>query len=287
MRRVRHPRGFVAKLAITLFALVFGVLLVTGVSFYRQFLAVPGFDAAGPLLRWSEAGDHAAVWLAESLSIELMNIDARDVHGSRLWLGRHEVTLEQYAAFVDASGYRTVAERQGFGWQWMEGDTFKRVPGVTWRNHRPLSDPRTPAAMLAWLDAKAFTTWMTRRAGRVVRLPTSLEWARACQAEQFPSDGTAQAAFAWYRGSTSDARRVGLKAPGAHGLFDLLGNVWEWNEDPMTITEHVRRGRERPLSGGSYLNGPSAAPCSRAGVLEDVRIREPHIGFRIVVESSR
>ncbi|BBZ24338.1 formylglycine-generating enzyme family protein [Mycolicibacter hiberniae] len=198
----------------------------------------------------------------------------------------HPVTNAQYAAFVAATGYVTVAEQQldpaRYGdaqpgalvftptsgpvdlqdwrqwWRW--------VPGANWRH--PLG-PRSsvedkldhPVVQVAYPDAAAYARW----AGR--RLPTEAEWeyaARAGAATTYPwgeeeKPGGALMANTWqgafpYRNAGalgwSGTSPVGAFAANAWGLLDMIGNVWEWTTTVFSV--HHR------------LDAPPSACCAPA-----------------------
>jgi formylglycine-generating enzyme required for sulfatase activity len=166
---------------------------------------------------------------------------------------RHPVTNEQYAAFVDQTGYVTVAERPldptafpgapvenlrpgsmvfsptrgpvylrhlSQWWTWTPGASWRGPdgPGSTWRDRRD-----HPVVHIAHEDAAAFATW----AGRA--LPTEAEWERAARGGK---DGLR---FAWGDEPTPDGRR--------------LAKFWEgdfpWYNDPSD-------GFERTAPVGTY-----------------------------------
>ncbi|ORV41238.1 sulfatase-modifying factor 1 [Mycolicibacter engbaekii] len=179
-------------------------------------------------------------------------------------LERHPVTNAQYAAFVAATGYVTVAEQHldpaRYGdaqpgalvfaptsgpvdlrdwrqwWRW--------VPGANWRHplgpHSGVEDkPDHPVVQVAYPDAAAYARW----AGR--RLPTEAEWEYAARAgaattyswgdEEKPGGelmaNTWQGAFPYRNDGAlgwSGTSPVGAFAANAWGLLDMIGNVWEW-----------------------------------------------------------
>lgn len=157
-----------------------------------------------------------------------------------------------------------------------------------------------PAAMLSWIDANAYCQWLTdqpaeQNAGRVYSLPTEAQWewmARAGQANitiqnessmglsslaTFNSTGTPNPKLE----SAGRGRQiVGQLTPNAWGLYDTLGNVWEWCADrrsnPITGEEI-----QPVMRGGSWRSG--AFHCSPwAHDPADERSKGDNIGFRIV-----
>jgi len=111
------------------------------------------------------------------------------------------------------------------------------------------------------------------------RLPTEAEWEYACRADTGKVRYGEIDAIAWYEansgGSTQD---VGLKKPNAWGLYDMLGNVWEWCED---LYDQEIYGNYRIFRGGGWND-------SERGCLASNRRRShptykiDDLGFRIV-----
>jgi len=186
-----------------------------------------------------------------------------------LWMGKYEVTLEQYKKF-----YRDHTD-----------------------NH---NDERVPVAMVNWYDAVRFANWLSDKSGHKFRLPSEAEWEYAARA------GTATAYF-WgddfstgCQGETIYAHcakppllgrmPVGSYKPNAFGLHDMLGNVWEWT---ASIYDASYSGGElrfadagsfaslRVNRGGTWFH--SAADLRAARRSMDIpNIEFPTLGFRIV-----
>ena len=156
---------------------------------------------------------------------------------SDFYIGKHEVTLRQFARFVQETSYKTEAEKGtsgGFGW---DGKALTQSPRFSWRDPGfPVSDEH-PVTIVTYDDAVAFTTWLARRTGRAVALPTEAEWeyaARAGTQARFPG-GDAEGVvreIGWYKANAGNgAQPVGQKKPNAFGLHDMAGNVYEWCRD--------------------------------------------------------
>jgi formylglycine-generating enzyme required for sulfatase activity len=161
--------------------------------------------------------------------------DARPVHRVRLsgfWMDRTEVTNEQFARFVAATGYLTAAERAPTATLESQPHGWGHVQGASWRHPSgPGSDlagrERYPVVHVAWDDAVAFARWAHKR------LPTEAEFEYAARG------GLEGKRYAWgdeLRAGPGAAGASGIAAVGSRpangfGLYDVAGNVWEWTGD--------------------------------------------------------
>ena len=145
-----------------------------------------------------------------------------------------------------------------------------------------------PVVNVTWDEAVAFCSAF---AGR---LPTEIEWEYAARAGSPASRYGEIDSIAWYAGNSDKrAHPVGRKAPNAFGLYDMLGNVWEWNADvfrsqPGTGEEDTTQGGPadmRSLRGGSWRNKARQIRVSNRGRLSPDD-REDDDGFRCVREAT-
>ena len=100
------------------------------------------------------------------------------------YLGKTEVTRGQFRQFVADAGYRTEAERDGkggYGWN-EEAKKFETNPRYSWENPGFDQTDEHPVVNVSWNDAVAFTQWLSRKEGKLYRLPTEAEWEYACRA---------------------------------------------------------------------------------------------------------
>ncbi|CDO32407.1 formylglycine-generating enzyme family protein [Mycolicibacterium porcinum] len=196
---------------------------------------------------------------------------AREVSTAGFWIQRHQVTNADYAEFVHATGYVTVAERPvnpddfpgappenlvpgSMVFQRTTGPVDLRhinqwwvwTPGACWDHPRgPRSSlkgrEQHPVVHIAFDDAAAYAEW----AG--LQLPTEAEWETAARG------GISGTAYTWGDEPEQPGQRlanywhgefpylpdtgygttkpVGSFEPNGYGLFDMAGNVWEWTTD--------------------------------------------------------
>jgi formylglycine-generating enzyme required for sulfatase activity len=271
------------------------------------------------------------------------------------WIDRHEVTNAEFARFVAATRYVTLAERTpnpadypgakpdvlvpgSVVFQQPDYHTNLNNPYLWWRYVRgahwrqPYGPDTTiiglgdhPVVHIAYEDAVAYAQW----AGKL--LPTEAEWEFAARG------GLDGAEYAWGSELTPGGRQmantwqgtfpydnaaidgyertspVGSFPPNGYGLFDMIGNVWEWTQDWYEGHEKYNAccSNERPrggaredvteqrtaelriprkvIKGGSYLSAPNHDRRYRpaARLAQPVDTSTCHLGFRCIVRQPR
>ena len=135
-----------------------------------------------------------------------------------------------------------------------------------------------PVEQVSWNMIQEFNTLTG------LRLPTEAEWEYACRAGwSTPRYGVLND-IAWYSdNSGEETHTVATKLPNALGLYDMLGNVWEWCQPTTSMVNPTgpRTGRARGLRGGSWLNSSSNCRGSQR-VSYDPTWTFDTIGFRAV-----
>ena len=242
---------------------------------------------------------------------------AREVNVAAFAIERTPVTNRDFAAFVAASGYVTVAERArpagSAVFVMSAGPIDLHDPSLWWRFCAGASwcHPRGagssidergahPVVHVAREDAEAYAAW------RGLRLPTEVEWEVAARGglaaavyawgEEFAPAGRQMAnvwtgSFPWYfaRDGEPGTTAVGSYPANGYGLNDMIGNVWEWTSSPFAPTSERTcacgphgEGELIVLKGGSFLcAGEYCAryrPAARIGLTSDSTTA--HVGFR-------
>jgi len=235
------------------------------------------------------------------------------------YMGITPVTVDQFAAFVKDSGYKTDAEKDGgsFGLEIKDGTlTVKKVDGCSWRS--PSFDQKGdhPVVQVSWNDARAFCDWLSKKSGKTVVLPTESQWEYACRAgtkttylwgdnpddgkgwancadqslkKKLPNAPAAWTFFNWDDGFVFTSPVASFKA-NAFGLYDMTGNVWQWCGDwygdypggAVTDPTGPASGFLRVLRGGSWINFTDVCRSAYRNFYNP-GIRNYFYGFRVVV----
>ena len=203
-------------------------------------------------------------------------------------MGRYPVTVAQYRAFVDETGYK--GSDGCYNQRYYDGHfIYERALGYTWRSPGYQQDDRHPVVCVSGEDGEAYAAWLSRKTGKSYALPneaqyeyalragttTSFFWgtdqrdARACEysnqpdLEQGRAMGDAPMGPA-YRFQCSDGYAwtspVGSFKPNPWGLYDMQGNIWEWAADCWN-----ENFTGAPTDGSTWMTGDCDARPSRGG----------------------
>lgn len=219
-----------------------------------------------------------------------------------------EVTNAAFEKFIDATGYVTTAEKEQPGFDAPGAAIFKEptVSNPGWwqfaegANWRAPAGPGSsidgkynhPVVQVSHADATAYAKW----AGRA--LPSEAQWEYAAKAgsdtlyvwgEQLTPQGQAQA-NTWQgvfplQNSAEDgftrSAPAGCFEPNGFGLYDMIGNVWEWTD---TVYQETGGEKIYTIKGGSFLCAPSYCRRYRASARQpqEAGFSTNHIGFRTV-----
>ena len=244
------------------------------------------------------------------------------------YAGKYLVTVGQFERFVQATRYATDAESGAHPWRnlakgcyTMVGSSWGAAPGANWRNPGFAQDATHPVTCVSWNDANAFCHWLSQQTGKTVRLPTEAEleylqragtltryywgtrtdyhgrWANVADGDIvgdediFPDGQPSMKKF------TQPTRNdeypyttpVGFFPPNLFGIYDAIGNVWEYTldwegENPARVDPRGSPSeRFRSMKGGSWMSTPDFyRPSMRLPIEPESRTSTR--GFRVVVE---
>ncbi len=219
--------------------------------------------------------DYVQVIQGSAIEFEMVWIPEGD-----FWIGRTEVTWDEFLQYCDFDEKAAVPPR-------VDAVSKPSKPIVSF--DREWGTGRRPAVGMSFNAAGEYCRWLSLNTGRSFRLPTETEWALACgQTGYEPLDENA-----WYAANSDRmTQKVGQKQANRHGLYDMLGNLWEYCLNPYDEKEPARP----VLRGGSWKD-PQAriSPHSRLRFDDDWVLADPnvppgvwwipdgdHLGFRVM-----
>ena len=142
-------------------------------------------------------------------------------------------------------------------------DIFCEETGRDKPDDRGWGRGRRPVIFVSWHDADDFCKWLSGKIGENVHLPTEAQWEYACRAGTTGERYGILDEIAWYiKNSNGKTHPVAQKKPNDYGLYDMLGNVWEWCNDfygeypreAVTNPTGPENGTRRVLRGGCWVS---------------------------------
>ncbi len=184
--------------------------------------------------------------------------DEKPVHTvilSDFYIGKYEVTVQEYQAFCKATGKK-----------------MPPMPKAEWYEEHPDSrkwvwKSKNPMLHVSWNNAMAYCKWLSGKTGKKYTLPTEAQWEYAAKGGQKSKNYKFSGSnninkVAWYDETTYEKgpRPVGTLKPNELGIFDMSGNAWEWCYDKYgrykasnsKNPKGVDRGIFRVIRGGSW-----------------------------------
>ncbi len=173
------------------------------------------------------------------------------------------------------------------------------VTRATWQSVMGGEVPRPedrdlPQVNVSYRDISSFLQALQKASGLGFRLPTEAEWEKCCRGGSPASLYGPLDEIAWHAGNSGGRLHpVGTRRPNGFGLFDMLGNAWEWCSDwygsayykssPGKDPTGPDRGKRRVCRGGGYLHSGNYLRSAHRNSQEPAKSK-PHLGFRLVLE---
>lgn len=232
------------------------------------------------------------------------------------YMSETEITVKQFRAFVEDTGYVTDAEEEKGGQIFNATENrFEKKDGSSWRNPGWDISPNQPVTMVSYNDAQAFVEWLSAKEKLPYKLPTEAQWEYAARGripmapfpwgDSLPDGEKANYAdrntdFEWRDREADDGYKyvapVGSYQQNGFGLYDMAGNVLEWVRDyygedyykfsPEIDPEGPGHGEFRVMKGGEWTFGPVNLRCSfRGWSRPDLAVYNG--GFRVVIDFSQ
>lgn len=183
--------------------------------------------------------------------------------------------------------------------------TQELYKSVTQENPSTIIGDKLPIETVSWIEAVSFCNELSRylerdncynidqAAGIVTfnsrangfRLPTEAEWQFACQAGANNIRYGQLNEIAWFKDNSNDrTQEVGQKMPNAWGLYDMLGNVWEWCSD---IYDETVYGTYRVFRGGGWCDQERSVMATTRRRSHPISFKIDDLGFRIATNSNK
>lgn len=230
---------------------------------------------------------------------------AHEVTLDSYYISETEITVAQFAEFVETTGYLSVAELIAQKGSWCTAPSGKDtlLPSASWRCDlfgQIIDSTRLnlPVAHVSYYDAVEFCKYLSIKEDKKYRLPTEAEWeyaasgGRSSNNYQYSGDDNLDKVGWFNTNSESQYHPVAQKNPNELGLYDMSGNLMEWclddyvlyTEEPQNNPLGKATGTRRIVArGGGWSRYPSDCrvksrrfftPSNRGG----------GIGFRVVCE---
>jgi formylglycine-generating enzyme required for sulfatase activity len=254
----------------------------------RAFQSRPKVEPIDDFWEGGKAPSWAAGWGRDQfgprvdLRVEKASQRLRWIPAGKFWMGSPDTEKGRYP---DEGPRHEETIAPGF-WMFDTPCTQALWEAVMRENPSSFQGSDRPVESVSWDQCQEFLKRLNGRfEGLELKLPSEAQWEYACRAgTDGPRYREQLDAIAWYRDNSNEGTHpVGQLAPNAWGLFDTLGNVWEWCDDVWTDDYTVKRARAASalwvIRGGSWSDG--ARDVRAASRLHDEpSLRSSALGFR-------
>jgi formylglycine-generating enzyme required for sulfatase activity len=223
-------------------------------------------------------------------------------------MGKYEVTVGQWRKFIGEKKFKTDAEAENDGGAYIwTGSNWAKIAGKYWEQPGFEQNDSHPVTCLSWNDVQVFVQWLNEKNSGPYefRLPAEAEWEYACRAGtdtfRFWGDDAHEACEYANVADRAAGNKLGWKIvhncedgyvytapagkfkPNKFGLYDMLGNVWEYCEDIYSKDSPVAdTGKAwRVVRGGGWFRRPVYIRCANRGGADPSKGFN-NFGFRLV-----
>jgi len=220
------------------------------------------------------------------------------------WIGKYEVTVNQFKIFVNDTGYVTEAERSGDAWAFTGSirKQWRQKKGINWKNPGFEQEDNHPVVCVNWNDVNKYCKWLSGKKGLTFKLPTEAQWEKAARgtgSRKYPwgnkePDGT----LANFDLKIEKTVPVDSYPKGAshYGLLDMAGNVCEWCRDrydenyyqssPGKNPTGPKNGTSRVMRGGGWDEEAFMLSCTLRSFHLLHSFRSSSVGFRVCQDNQ-
>lgn len=244
IRKVKMTKRHITFVCLTLITI--GSLALLGFNQNSKFTSytqkIPGTDISFDMV----AIPGGTFTMGSQASEKGRDNDEGPLHTVKVdpfWMGKHEITWDEYELFVYPSNGVASSDTE------VDGFSSPTPPYVDMSFG--MGKKGYPAINMTNYAALNYCRWLTAKTGDFYRLPTEAEWEYACRAGSktayhFGNDPSKLDEFGWYyENSNSGYKKPGLKKPNQWGLYDMHGNVAEWTLDQYAPEYPVAAGKTR------------------------------------------
>ncbi len=237
-------------------------------------------------------------WGVESFTLPMLawcaipagnvTVENQDYRIEAFRISKYPITNGQFQAFVDDSeGYSDSRwwQYSSSAQSWHERTSTPKESGFQGANH--------PKEKVSWYEAMAFCHWLSYKTKLRITLPTEQQWQRAAQGDDFRNypwgnsfDSTRCNTWDSGNGQTTDVDSYpdGISL---YGVYDMVGNVWEWCLNKYSDPNDVEPGGEmaRSVRGDSWVSVGAETRLTKRGRLLPL-YRDSSVGFRLATDSN-
>ena len=179
------------------------------------------------------------------------------VYVDSFFMDTYPVTNAQFKMFIDTNPqWRKPTDLYFWNIKWNQSKSKPEHDGdylKHWHeNNYPDEKANHPVTWVSWYAAMAYAEWIGKR------LPTEAEWEKAVRGgvsgQTYPWGNTLDATMANYNNTIGDTTEVGQYPANGYGLYDMVGNVWEWCLDEYDPGFYLNSHQHNPISGANSVN---------------------------------